>query len=109
MDQLLSAIQAYAAEQWASVPWWNWLLQLVSIGTSYYGAILNMRMRVSGYVVWTVGTVILAVLHVAGNLWLLLILDALFLHLNIKGFLLWARQKPEQIPLWLHRRLVRGE
>ena len=88
-----------------AVPAWNWALQALGLVTSYVGAELNARMRISGFYVWFVSNVALGILHAVAGLWLLLLLDALFFRVNIRGVLTWSRRYPEQVPKWLARRL----
>lgn len=89
----------------AAVPAWNWALQAVGLATAYAGAELNARLRISGFYCWLVSNVVLAVLHAAAGLWLLLVLDVLFFRVNLLGIARWSRQHPGQVPAWLRKRL----
>jgi len=95
-------------EALAAVPVWNWGLQLVGLVASYVGAELNARMRVSCFYLWTLSAVALGMLHAASGLWLLLLLDVLFLRVNALGVVRWSRQYPEQAPSWLRGYLARN-
>lgn len=75
----------------AAVPAWNWALQAAGLVTAYGGAELNARRKVEGFHLWIVSNVTLAVLHGAGHLWLLLVLDLLFLRVNVLGIRRWRR------------------
>lgn len=75
-----------------TVPAWNWALQAVGLATAYVGAELNARRRIEGFHVWLASNVALAVLHAASHLWLLLVLDLLFLRVNLMGISRWRRE-----------------
>lgn len=94
-------------ENYANVPAWNWTLQFAGLVTSYVGAELNARMRISGFYVWLSSNVVLGVLHAATGLWLLLVLDLLYFRVNALGVLRWSKERPEQVPAWLRKRLRR--
>ena len=87
----------------SDVPMWNWGLQFVGLVTSYAGAELNARMRISGFYVWLISNITLGLLHAATGLWLLLLLDLLFFRVNALGVLRWSRERPEQAPRFLKR------
>ena len=72
-----------------AVPAWSWVLQTVGLVTAYVGAELNARMRIEGFHIWIASNLALAVLHAASSLWLLLILDLLFLRINVVGIRRW--------------------
>lgn len=74
-----------------AVPAWSWALQAVGLATAYVGAELNARQRIEGFHVWLASNVALAVLHAASHLWLLLVLDLLFLRVNVLGIRRWRR------------------
>jgi nicotinamide riboside transporter PnuC len=76
-----------------AVPAWSWALQAVGLATAYVGAELNARQRVEGFHVWLASNVALAVLHAGSQLWLLLVLDLLFLRVNVLGIRRWSREK----------------
>lgn len=75
-----------------AVPAWSWALQAVGLATAYLGAELNARRRIEGFYVWLASNVALAVLHAASHLWLLLVLDLLFLRVNLMGISRWRRE-----------------
>jgi nicotinamide riboside transporter PnuC len=83
-DSLRSAFEA--------VPAWSWALQAVGLVTAYVGAELNARRRIDGFYVWLASNVALAILHGASHLWLLLVLDMLFLRVNLMGIARWRRE-----------------
>jgi nicotinamide riboside transporter PnuC len=93
----------------ANVPAWNWALQGVGLVTAYVGAELNARMRLSGFYLWLVSNVVLAVLHGLAGLWLLLVLDGLFFRVNVLGIVRWSRLHPDQAPGWLRPRDGRSD
>ena len=82
-DSLRSSFEA--------VPAWSWALQAVGLATAYVGAELNARQRIEGFHVWLASNVALAALHAASHLWLLLVLDLLFLRVNVLGIRRWRR------------------
>jgi hypothetical protein len=86
------------------LPWWNWALQGVGLVTSYVGAELNSRMNVRGFQVWMASNVCLFVLHAISSLWLLCVLDALYLRLNFRGVSRWRRLQPRPEILRLFER-----
>jgi hypothetical protein len=71
------------------LPAWNWALQGIGLITSYIGAELNSRMRVSGFYIWMVANLSLAIVHAASGLWLLLALDMLYFRINFMGIRRW--------------------
>jgi len=73
-----------------TVPLWNWALQAVGLATAYVGAELNARQRIEGFHIWLASNLALGILHAATGLWLLLVLDLLFLRVNILGIRRWA-------------------
>ena len=81
-----------------TVPLWNWALQAVGLTTAYIGAELNARQRVEGFYVWLASNVVLGVLHAATGLWLLLVLDLLFMRVNIIGMRRWSGRSAAQAP-----------
>lgn len=83
-DSLRSAFEA--------VPAWSWALQAVGLVTAYVGAELNARRRIEGFHVWLASNVALAVLHAASHLWLLFVLDLLFLRVNLMGMSRWRKE-----------------
>lgn len=85
------------------LPLWNWILQAVGLLSAYAGAELNSRMRISGFYVWTVGNVALIVVNAIAGLWLLALLNVLYLHINARGVLRWSKTFPDQAPGWLAR------
>lgn len=78
-------------------PLWNWLLQAIGLASSYAGAELNARMKVSGFYIWIASNVCLGVLHAASGLWGLLVLDLLFFKVNCQGIARW-RERSESRP-----------
>lgn len=79
----------FLGQQFHQLPLWNWFLQAVGLCTAYAGAELNARRRREGFFVWMVSNVVLATLHFASGLWLLLILDIMFFRVNIIGLRRW--------------------
>ena len=73
-----------------TVPLWNWALQAVGLATAYVGAELNARQWIEGFHIWLASNLALGILHAATGLWLLLVLDLLFLRVNILGIRSWA-------------------
>lgn len=73
------------------LPWWNWVLQIVGISMSYFGAILNTRMDIRGFYVWLFSNTILLILHAVAGLWLLCLLDIAYYQINLKGIMNWRR------------------
>jgi nicotinamide riboside transporter PnuC len=89
------------------LPAWNWALQGIGLVSSYVGAELNARMRISGFSVWLVSNVALALLNALTGQWLLVVLYALFSRVCVNGICRWARDRPETAPKlarWLARR-----
>jgi nicotinamide riboside transporter PnuC len=89
------------------LPAWNWALQGIGFVSSYVGAELNARMRISGFCVWLVSNVALALLNALTGQWLLVLLYVLFSRVAISGICRWARDRPETAPRlarWLARR-----
>jgi hypothetical protein len=92
------------------LPAWNWALQLIGLVTSYCGAELNARMRISGFYVWLVSNATLALLNILTGQWLLVLLYILFCRVSAGGIIRWAREKPELAPKlarWLSARDAR--
>lgn len=87
----------------ASVPLWNWSLQVLGLLTAYVGAELNARRRIEGFYLWLASNIVLGALHALTDLWVLLILDLLFFRVNALAVVRWAREAPEQTPPWLNR------
>lgn len=83
------------------LPLWNWLLQAIGLLAAYAGAELNARMRISGFYVWTVGNLSLIVVNALAGLWLLALLNVLYVHINTRGVLRWSKTFPDQAPRWL--------
>lgn len=82
-------------------PLWNWFLQALGLASSYAGAELNARMKVSGFYIWIGSNICLGILHAASGLWGLLLLDLLFFKVNCQGIARW-RERTAQ-----HRSLQR--
>jgi hypothetical protein len=64
-------------------------------------------MRISGFAVWLVSNMTLALLNALTGQWLLVVLYALFSRVCICGIFRWARDRPESAPRlanWLARR-----
>ena len=80
------------------VPLWNWALQGSGLCTAYIGAELNARRRRSGFAIWIVSNAILAALHATTGMWLLLLLDLLFLRVNVMGLRCWNDQHLREGP-----------
>lgn len=74
-----------------AVPIWNWVLQFVGLCMAYVGAELNARQRISGFYLWIASNFVLGVLHAASGLWLLLVLDLMFLRVNVLAIRRWRR------------------
>lgn len=87
--------------QFRDVPMWNWALQAVALVASAVGAEMNARLNIRGFYVWLFSNVVLAVLHAATGLWVLVLLDVYYFQVNVRGILHWSRQQPEQAPQWL--------
>jgi len=81
LQEFTSSLQA--------VPAWSWVLQGIGLVTAYLGAELNARLRIEGFQLWIASNVVLGVLHAASGLWLLLVLDLLFLRVNVRGIRNW--------------------
>ena len=73
------------------LPAWNWLLQAAGVVLAYSGAELNARKSVRGFQLWIASNVLLAGVHAATGLWLLLVLDLLFLRVNVLGWYRWRQ------------------
>ncbi|MFT7722206.1 MAG: hypothetical protein QM788_05180 [Roseateles sp.] len=91
------------AEEIHGLPVWNWLLQALIICGSYTGAVLNSRLRLSGFYFYSIGTGLIAILHFTSGMWLLFVLDLLYLRINILGIFMWAKKYPDQCPKVLRR------
>ncbi len=76
------------------VPLWSWVLQGLGLVTAYVGAELNARKSRSGFHVWLVSNVTLAILHAGTGLWLLFVLDLMFFRINVIGLRRWSRARP---------------
>jgi hypothetical protein len=76
------------------LPLWNWILQAAGLITSYIGAELNSRAKRSGFAVWISSNVILGTIHAASGLWLLLVLDVLYVRINVAGLRRWRTTAP---------------
>lgn len=87
----MEAIQLWVVNQFQGVPWWNWTLQALGLVTSYIGAELNARQKVEGFYLWIFGNIALGALHLVTGLWLLLVLDLLYLRVNIMGIGRWRQ------------------
>ena len=79
-------------------PWWNWVLQVVSLVFSYAGAELNSRLDVKGFRVWIAANVAWFLVHVTSGLALLCLLDVIYIRLNIRAIQRWhtAQAPPAQ-------------
>lgn len=77
-------------------PLWNWLLQAIGLASSYAGAELNARMKVSGFYIWIGSNVCLGILHATSGLWGLLVLDLLFFKVNCQGIARWRERSSQQ-------------
>jgi nicotinamide riboside transporter PnuC len=75
-------------------------LQVIGVITGYVGAEMNASMRIEGFFLWLASNVALGVLHVFRGLWLLLVLDALFVRVNLVGIRHWSRERPKPFPRW---------
>lgn len=67
-------------------------------------------MRISGFCVWLVSNMALALLNALTGQWLLVVLYVLFSRVAISGICRWARDRPETAPRlagWLARRDAR--
>lgn len=95
MEALFEAISM----QFQAAPWWVWMLQCAGVATSYVGADLNSRMRVAGFVWWGLSNVVLFVVHVYAGLYVLTVLDVLFLRLNIRGFRHWQAEQGRHLAM----------
>jgi Nicotinamide mononucleotide transporter len=85
---------------------WNWALQAVALTTSYAGAELNARMRITGFYFWLVSNAALIAINVLAQQWILVLLYVLYIRVSISGACRWAREKPESAPklaAWLAR------
>jgi hypothetical protein len=75
-------------------------LQVIGVITGYVGAEMNARMRIEGFFLRVARNVALGVLHACTGLWLLLVLDGLFVRVNLVGIRHWSRERPNAFPRW---------
>jgi len=80
------------------LPWWNWALQTIGVCSSYLGAELNSRMDVRGFHIWMFSNLCLLILHAVSGLWVLCLLDLLYLRLNFRGISRWKAFTPKPVP-----------
>lgn len=73
-------------------------LQVNGVITGYVGGEMNARMRVEGFFLWLARNVALGVPHAFTGLWLLLVLDVLFVRVNLVGIRHWSRERPKAFP-----------
>jgi hypothetical protein len=71
------------------LPVWNWALQAVGLTLAYSGAELNARKSIAGFRIWIASNIVLGIVHAVTGLWLLLVLDFLFLRVNVLGLVRW--------------------
>lgn len=74
------------------LPLWNWALQVAGLVLAYSGAELNARQSPRGFQLWIGSNLVLGAVHLVTGLWILLVLDLLFLRVNVLGLARWRSE-----------------
>lgn len=91
---ILEYLAGWLTQPINGTPLWNWALQAIGVLTAYIGAELNARGKIAGFPVWMVSNLVLAIIHIVSGLWLLFVLDLLFLRVNFVGLRRWRKMPP---------------
>jgi len=75
------------------LPWWNWALQFAGAVCAFGGAVLNARLKIQGFYLWITANVLLCIVHAAAGLWLLCVLDIVYVRINLTGIEQWERAR----------------
>lgn len=93
----------WLAVQFYGVSVWSWMLQFFGMVLSLVAADLNARLNVKCFFLWILGGSMMIGVHIMSGLWLLLIMDFIYLNINYRGLKRWAKEKPEDMPDWYLR------
>lgn len=84
-------------KQFEAVPAWSWCLQFISLISQFVGAELNARRKIVGFYILMFANITLIIIHFTSSLWVLLILDLLYLRINIRGVRHWGSLNPASV------------
>jgi len=96
----LNVVYSWLAHQFQGVSIWSWIFQFFGIVLSLIAAELNAKLDVRCFFLWILGGSMMIGVHVISGLWLLLVMDFLYLNINYRGLRRWAQETPEDMPGW---------
>lgn len=93
----MESFATWIAAAFHGITWWVWMLQFFGVVLSLIAADMNSRMNIYCFYLWSAAGLMMLVVHVTADLWLLIVMDILYLNINYRAIKRWSVHRPGDI------------